>query len=186
MYLREKEIALIANPKSYRNVSNIHNNLNKMTQSSIVKYTPGQCEHSARWIDWMAVPALSVQRWRITWTPFSATFFNTRFLKPWTTAIATSISLGHRHNSDRAFRYVPRTTIRRKLHVTLQVAQRLCPQHTPELHDKPHKLCFMSDSAFRTRLFYSFTTALLSRWIWICCWFCAEAFSLDITWVSKY
>ena len=36
-------------------------------------------------------------------------------------------------------------------------------QHTPELHDKFHKLCFMSDSAFRTRLCYSFTTALLSR-----------------------
>ena len=58
---RKRDRALIANPKSYRNVSNIHNNLNKMTQSSIVKYTPGQCEHSARWIDWIAVPALSVQ-----------------------------------------------------------------------------------------------------------------------------
>ena len=33
---------------------------------------------------------------------------------------------------------------------SVQVAQRPCPQHTPELHDKFHKLCFMSDSALQT------------------------------------
>ena len=33
-----------------------------MTQSSIVKYTLEQCEHSARWINWMAVPALSYMK----------------------------------------------------------------------------------------------------------------------------
>ena len=68
--------------------------------------------------------------------------FNAQFLKPRKTATATSTSLGHRHNSDRAFRYIPRTTIRRKLLITLH-AQRPCPQHTPELHDKFHNLCFI-------------------------------------------